>query len=239
MDISKLVNLVGPDWAELLKGFMEGGDNDDFGYKAISAYLKGEVAEGNTFWPEGPKVFRAFIETPLSEMRVILLGQDPYFKAGFATGLAFGHEGARKDLPISLEKIFDGIEDDVYHGLDFNKPEHDMSLTTWSSQGVLLLNSSLTVKEGEANSHTEVWKPFMQYLIMALQQLKTNTIWIALGATAKGYVKDINPFRNFVFTAEHPSAAARDNNRAWNHNNVFTKANLVIKINSLGPTIKW
>lgn len=237
MNFEKLRQLVGMNWANLLKPFMVEGESGTCPYGEISTFLQTEKANGINFLPAGPNVFRAFRETPLEHVRVVLLGQDPYFKAGYATGLAFGTEAPGK-LPVALQKIVDGLED-MYNGLDFQTPNRDHSLASWAQQGVLLLNTALTVREGEAGSHAEKWEPFTRFLVKALEEVKVNTIWVPLGKPARETIKDVNSFRNFVFPAEHPTAAARDGGRAWAHNNVFIKVNLCIKLNKLGEQIVW
>lgn len=238
MEITKLQLQVGKDWAELLKDFMVEDAKGECPYKPLVEFISSQKAQGINFFPIGRYIYRCFRETPLAETRVIILGQDPYFVPGYATGLAFASEKPG-EAPITLRKIFEGVEDDLYHGVDLAKNERDASLVPWAKQGVLLLNSSLTVEEGKPDSHSEEWKPFMKNLVQEVQKVKRDMIWVAFGGKAKEFVKDVNPFRSFVFTAEHPAAAARDKNRAWKHNNVFSKVNLALKLNGLGPEIVW
>lgn len=238
MQIEKLIAQVGPEWANLLKPFMVEDTTGVCPYQVIASYLKQQKEAGITFLPEGGKVYRAFRETPLKQVRVVFLSQDPYFKAGYATGLAMGNENQTKLAP-TLAKLFDGVEQDQNNGLDLDKDLRDPSLVQWAQQGVLMLNAALTVEEGKAGSHQDIWKPFTQFLIKAIQEVTRDLVWIVLGSPAKELVKDVNVFRNFVYTAEHPAAAARDGNRPWKHNNVFSKANLAITLNNLGKPIKW
>lgn len=237
MDHEKLIRVVGQEWSKLLKPFMvkEHGATE-CPYDAIVNYLKAEQVAGNIYYPEGQHVLRCFKETPLENVRVVILGQDPYPRAGYANGLAFGTDN--KDMPPSLKFIFEGIEKDVYSGLDFNIEIKDKTLAAWARQGVLLLNTALTVKADTPGSHTDIWMPFTEYLIKAIPEIKKQIIWIGLGAPARKALEKINPFTQFVFLAEHPSFANKEK-RAWKHNNVFTKTNLAIKMNQLGEQIEW
>lgn len=237
MEYQKLVTQVGEGWADLLKPFMvEAPGVDVVAYQAIVTFLKEQKDNGVGYLPAGKDVYKAFRATPLEKVRVVLLGQDPYPKAGFANGMAFATDA--DGMPPSLKVIFDGIEDDMHNGLDFAKPTRQKDLLNWADQGVLLLNTALTVKENEPGSHTEQWKPFTEFFIDQLCSVKRDIIWIALGAPAKKFVDKVNAFRNFIYLAEHPANAAREK-RAWKHNNIFTKTNMAIKLNNLGEPIKW
>ena len=215
---------------------VESSDGSAIEYGKIATFMKEQKDNQVEFFPEGKNVYKCFLATPLESVRVVLLGQDPYPKKGFSNGLAFATDNAQ--LPVSLTTMFDGIEADAHNGLDFEKPERNGDLIRWAKQGVLLLNSSLTVEANKPGSHMEIWKPFTKFVVEALTFVKRDLIWIGLGAEAKKFTDLVNPFRNFVYLAEHPAAAARAK-RVWNHNNVFTKTNMAIKLNNLGDPIKW
>lgn len=237
MEFEKLVKQVGPEWAALMKGFMvEGADGAESEYGKISTFLKTEKDNGRHFFPDGKLVFSAFRATPLPKVRVVILGQDPYPKQGFANGMAFATNNP--NLPVSLKVMFDGIEEDVMNGLDLNKFSRQGDLMNWANQGVLLLNTALTVEADKAGSHSEIWQPFTEYLIRELAAVKRDLVWVALGAPAKKFTEKVNPFRSFIYLAEHPAFAAREK-RKWKHNNVFTKTNLALTLNGLGEPIKW
>jgi len=215
---------------------VEAEGRDTSAYAKISTSLK-EAKDNNTvFYPAGKDVYKAFKATPIEKVRVVLLGQDPYPKAGFANGKAFATDMDK--VPPSLAKIFDGIEADVYNGLDLNKAERQNNLLSWTEEGVLLLNTALTVEADKPGSHGKLWEPFTEYLIDSLTAVKRDLIWIGLGAPAKKFTDRVNAFRNFIYLAEHPANAARDK-REWKHNNVFTKTNMAITLNNLGEPIKW
>lgn len=237
MEYEKLVKQVGENWAELLKSFMvkEPG-SDTIQYEKIVTFLKEQKDNKITYFPDGKDVYRAFRATPLEKVRVVIVGQDPYPKPGFANGMAFATDNAQ--IPVSLKVMFDGIEDDAKNGLDLEKPLRQGNLMHWAEQGILLLNTALTIEAEKPGSHAEIWKPFTENLIENLTAVKRDLIWVGLGAPARKFLEKVNVFRNFVYLAEHPAAAAKEK-RAWNHNNVFTKVNLAIKMNNLGEPIKW
>lgn len=221
----------GEEWVDFMSGFTS---TDTF--SNILATLKKEKEEQTVIYPESSNVFRAFRETPLSKVRVVVIGQDPYPKEGYANGLAFAHAPQLKKA-ASLEMIIDAVEKDCYQGLDFNKPNFDTTLAHWTSQGVLLLNTALTVRQDSPASHSELWEPFTEYVISNLSKISKNLIWLAWGNTAQSFTKDVNPFENFLFHHEHPSAAARAK-RAWDCKH-FSLTNACIIKNGLGETIKW
>lgn len=237
MEFEKLVKQVGPNWADLLKPFMVSEPGaDTIQYDKIVTFLKEQKDNKVIYFPEGKDVYKAFRATPLENLRVVIMGQDPYPKEGYANGMAFATDNAQ--IPVSLKVMFDGLEDDAKNGLDFEKFTRKGNLMNWAEQGVLMLNTALTVEKDKAGSHTAIWKPFTEFLIDNLTAVKRDLIWIGLGAPAREFLERVNVFRNFVYLAEHPAAAARAK-RAWNHNNVFTKTNLAIKMNNLGEPIKW
>lgn len=231
MQRDTLIKQVGESWADLLAPFAA---TDTF--DGIFAQLKKEKAEGAAIYPAGPNVFRAFRETPLDKVRVILLGMDPYPKEDYANGLAFGHASNLKKA-ASLEKIIDAVEVDAYAGLNFEKNNFDTTMETWAKQGILMLNTALTVKDSTPGSHTELWNEFTKEVITKLAMISRNLIWLAWGSQAQVVTKDINPFEHFLFTAEHPSKAAKEK-KPWSCNH-FSIVNSCITINKLGDKIIW
>lgn len=255
MEYSKLITLVGEDWAEFLKPFMCPDENGKCQYDEISAFLKTQYDGGKTIFPDKSQVFRAFKETPLKDVRVVLLGVEPYYKPGFSNGLAYSTNATRPKL---LDWIYDAIEKDVYNGIDFfkakrtgllGKPTEEDTIHTWTSQGVLLLNQSLTVEQDLPGSHYDIWRPFTSYIVSNLWRIKRDIIFIGWGAQAKellnyrnenvnnGCVEGVNIFHAFVLTSEHPIDAAKGK-RTWVTDN-FSRTNLIIKCNGLGKPIEW
>lgn len=211
--------------------------------------LRADQTSGRLVFPQGLAAFKAFQATPLNKVRIVLIGMDPYPRPEFATGLAFSCPPETKTLPPSLEVIFKKIESGSYNGLNLNtgssvsNPNPD--LTRWADQGILLLNSALTVGTDPSDNlvksgvHVELWKPFTTYFIKALNEVKRNLIFIAWGEHAKEVVREVDIFTNshFVITSEHPVNAKR-HNREW-ETDTFDRVNAIIKASNLGEPIVW
>lgn len=238
-------NLFGPKWTDFMVPFVQSKAFED-----ILEALKSEKSAGNKVYPSDPEnpkndpklVFRAFNSLPLDEVRVVILGQDPYPIPGYANGLAFAHPTTKKIAP-SLEKIIDAIEVDCYNGLDFDKNKFDTELTSWVKQGVMLLNTALTVshkpadKYAETNSHAELWRPFTAYVVDTLAKTKRDLIFLSWGKNAQQFTEHIHFVQHFNFLSEHPAFAAREK-RAWD-THAFSLTNATIIGNGLGEPIKW
>lgn len=223
--------LLGPEWVDFMAPFMESKEFD-----SILEQLKALKATGETIFPPQAQIFRAFMEVPLSKVRIVILGMDPYPNEGYASGLAFGHLNNMKKTP-SMEKIIEAVESDCYSGLDFNIKDFDTELLHWCKQGILLLNSSLTVKEDVPGSHAAIWKPFTTYFVETMNAVKKDVIWNAWGKQAQSFMPAVNVFTNYVNFSEHPSNAAKEK-RAWD-TKCFSRTNAIITANSLGDKIKW
>lgn len=167
--------------------------------------------------PSPEKVFSCFKLTPAESLKAVILGQDPYFD-GSATGLAFANDMFKegfKNLSPSLKVIRDSV-------LSLANPEEmpifDPSLESWAKQGILLLNSALTVKRGVPGSHTQAWNPFIEKLLVAISA-QTNACFILLGKTAWAFKDCIFDNGRGVFMEYHPAYYARNNtpmpNTVW------------------------
>lgn len=223
--------IFGETWVDFMTPFVQ---SDQF--KEILDFLKKEKAAKKTIFPDQAQVFRCFKELPLPDVRVVVLGQDPYPIAEYANGLAFAHSIKKKIAP-SLNSMLDCIEKDMYNGLDFDKNNFDTELTDWVKQGVLLMNASFTVEEKKAGEHLEIWKPFTKYVIETLGEVRRNLVMLGWGKPASVFLEAIHFAKHFTFIAEHPSNAAQ-NKRAWDCKH-FSLANAVIIGNKLGEPIKW
>jgi uracil-DNA glycosylase len=174
-------------------------------FSALKQFLLEEKQRFRIF-PPGQLIFNAFNHTPFHQVKVILLGQDPYHGYGQAHGLCFSvPDGVPQ--PPSLQNIFREIRDDL--GID--PPPHG-NLTRWADQGVLLLNATLTVRENQAGSHQgKGWEQFTDAAITALSGKREGLIFLLWGnyAIAKRELIDLS--RHFILTAPHPSplSAAR------------------------------
>src|SRR3954464_10899773 len=188
----KIASQVG-DYTDLLIPYMSSEKMD-----TILNILKDEKNEGHNILPEQKLIFRAFRETPLKDVRVVILGQDVYPTPEHSCGLAFSIPPNAK-LPASLTQIFQAIEADVYAGLDLKADPATRSgdLTYLCKQGVLLLNAALTVEQGQSGIHLELWKPFIHYVVGALQFVKRNLIWLAWGGKAEDIINtQVNIFQH-------------------------------------------
>lgn len=237
MKREQIEKLFGPTWVDFMAPFVQGEE-----FKKILESLKEERKKaneaGNRIFPEQPthNIFQAFKAVELPDVRVVILGLDPYPVEGYATGLAFAHPTTKK-VAASLEKIIDAIETDCYDGLEFNKDKFDCTLEHWTKQGILLLNAALTVEEKKPGSHFEIWKPFTQYVIDKLTQVKNDLIFMAWGKDAQIFTANIHFVKHFVLANEHPANAAREK-RKWTCTH-FSTANAMITGNRLGSPIKW
>jgi len=231
----KIAAQVG-DYTDLLIPYMASEKMD-----TILNILKDEKKEGKIILPEQKNIFRAFKETPLRDVRVIILGQDVYPSPEHACGLAFSVPAGIK-LPASLTQIFQAIEADVYAGLDLKGDPVNRTgdLTYLCKQGVLLINAALTVEQGQSGIHLELWKPFIHYFVASLQFVKRGLIWLAWGAKAEMIINtEVNIFQHnhFVLKEEHPVAASREK-RVWKTDH-FSRTNAIITANRLGEPIRW
>ena len=180
-------------------------------------------------YPSSANVFKALQLCSFGDVRVVILGNEPYNNA-FADGLAFSCSGAeglpRKKLQSSLVTIYETVERTCYKGLYLDK---DPSLERWAKQGVLLLNSSLTSTD-EKEKHVSLWKPFTKEVLKALSEYNTGVIYCLWGNKAKEFKKYINPKFNYILEDSHPSSA-NFNKMLWECNH-FQMINTLLKQNN-------
>ena len=165
--------------------------------------LYAEKAAGKTIYPPGGAIFRAFELTPLQELKVVILGQDPYHGPGQAMGLSFSvPDGV--PAPPSLKNIFKEIHDDL--GIVMSgRP----NLEGWARQGVLLLNAILTVRGGEPASHSRIgWQEFTDAVIRTVSQRCDGVVFLLWGRFAQSKAALIDASRHHILMAAHPSPLA-------------------------------
>ncbi len=186
-------------WKEALKGEFEQPY-----FAELARVLHREKAERKVIFPPGPEIFRAFELTPVEDVKVVILGQDPYHGYGQAMGLSFSvPDGV--PAPPSLKNIFKEIEDDL--GI---RMSGSPNLEAWARQGVLLLNAILTVRSGEAASHRGIgWERFTDAVIRYLSDNRTGIVFLLWGSFARSKKELIDTTRHFVLEAPHPSPLAR------------------------------
>lgn len=169
--------------------------------KNTLAYVKEQRKAGITVYPPENDVFNAFTYTPFEQVNVVILGQDPYHGANQAHGLCFSVLPEVK-IPPSLVNIYKELAQDIE---GFEIPTHGY-LQAWAEQGVLLLNTVLTVEEGKAHSHKDLgWEQFTDNVIAKLNDQGEKIIFILWGAHAHKKGKNINTDKHFVIKGPHPS----------------------------------
>lgn len=186
----------------------------------IQAQLN-QATQGCNVYPPQEQIFSAFDKTPLDQVRVVILGQDPYHEANQANGLAFSVNSGTK-IPPSLRNIFKELKDDFGRDLRTNT-----DLSDWAEQGVLLLNTSLTVIEGQANSMARLWEPFTDAIIQLLNKQKHPIVFVLWGNNARKKKSIIDVSRHYVIESAHPSPLSA--NRGFFGSKPFSKTNQILK----------
>jgi len=195
-------------------------------FKQIETFLENEKkAHGaNNIYPPDADIFNALNSTPFDSVKVVILGQDPYFRRGQAHGMAFS---VRKGVtvPPSLSRMYTELEEDP-EIKGFKRPKHGC-LQEWAQQGVLMINATLTVREGKPNSHEKCgWQTFTDAIIKCLNAHKPGVIYLLWGGFAQKKGKIVDTKKNHVLTAAHPSPMSGN---AWKGNRHFSKANRLLK----------
>ena len=171
----------------------------------LKQFLVNEKKAGKTIYPIGSLIFNAFNLTSFDNVKVVILGQDPYHNVGQAHGLAFSVPDKIKPPP-SLLNIYKELYTDLNaEGQPFVIPNHG-NLTRWAQQGVLLLNTVLTVRAHEAFSHhNQGWEQFTDSIIEILSDQKQDLVFVLWGSPAKAKIKLIDTKKHLVLTSAHPS----------------------------------
>ena len=206
---------------------------EEFGkpyFESLVRHLHSEKAAGQKIYPPGSQIFRAFDLTPADQVKVVILGQDPYHGPGQAHGLSFSvPEGI--PAPPSLKNIFKEIESDM--GVRMSGYPN---LENWARQGVLLLNAVLTVRSGEAASHSKIgWEQFTDAVITYISDNCEGVVFMLWGNFARGKRDLIDASRHCVLEAAHPSPLARGAFFGCRH---FSRANSWLIANGKSP-INW
>lgn len=198
----------------------------------LRGFLVSEKQAQKEIYPPSSLIFNAFNTTPLEQVKVVILGQDPYHGPNQAHGLSFSVQKGIA-LPPSLRNIFHELHADV--GVEI--PRHG-DLTHWAEQGVLLLNSVLTVEAGQPTSHQKRgWENFTDHVIDVLNEQREHIVFILWGAYAQRKGQRIDPNKHLVLKAAHPSPLAA-NRGGFFGCKVFSKTNNYLKHNGIEP-IDW
>jgi uracil-DNA glycosylase len=215
---------------ETWKGLLQ-PEFDKSYFEELTGFVKEEYTK-NTCFPKGSKIFEAFNLCSFNDLKVVIIGQDPYHGIGQAHGLCFSvNEGIAH--PPSLINIFKEITTDL------NTPyPKSGNLERWATQGVLLLNATLTVRAHHPGSHqNKGWEQFTDAVISLISEQKENIVFLLWGGFAKKKGIKIDHDKHCVLTCGHPSPLSA-NRGYWFGNKHFRKANDYLKNNSL-PIIKW
>jgi len=200
-------------------------------FKNIKTFLVEEKKKA-VVYPKGSDIFNAFNLTPFNDVKVVIIGQDPYHGPNQAHGLCFSVLDGVK-FPPSLENIYKELSQDM----GFSLPKSG-NLTSWAKQGVLLLNASLTVRVGEANSHQHIgWQKFTDAVIQKLSTERNDLIFLLWGGFAQKKGSKIDASKHHVLTCGHPSPLSA-NKGHWFGNKHFSKTNALLQ--QMGkPPINW
>ncbi len=191
----KIIDQLDPAWKanfehEFAKDYMQ----------QLRRFLKAEVAAGVQVYPTKEQWFNAFLYTPFDEIKVVIVGQDPYHGPGQAHGLSFSVPDGIK-IPPSLRNIYKELQRDT--GMTI--PDSG-NLESWAKQGVLLLNASLTVRAAEANSHSKQgWLTFTNACIQQINQQKQGVVFLAWGRFAHNVCSVVDTSKHCVIKTSHPS----------------------------------
>ena len=199
-------------------------------FASLVRFLHEEKASGKKIFPPGSQIFKAFELTPVSQVKVVILGQDPYHGLGQAHGLSFSVPDGIP-APPSLKNIFKEIETDL--GIRMSGYPN---LEKWARQGVLLLNAVLTVRSGEAASHSKIgWQEFTDAVIKYISDNCEGVVFMLWGNFARTKAELIDRSRHIVLEAAHPSPLARGAFFGCSH---FSRANAALTASGRTP-IDW
>ena len=211
---------IHPSWSKVLASEFEKPY-----FEKLIAFVKEEYSKHKCF-PKGSQIFAAFDRCPFDNVKVVIIGQDPYHGAGQANGLCFSvNDGIA--FPPSLINIFKEIETDL--GIPIPKSGN---LERWADQGILLLNATLTVRESQAGSHqNQGWETFTDVVIQKISEEKEKVVFLLWGGFAKKKGAKIDRSKHFVLETGHPSPLSA-NRGLWFGNKHFSKCNQLLKANN-------
>ena len=217
---------IAPNWAEQI-----GSELHQPYMGKLSDFLKERVTAGKTIYPQNDEIFNALALTPFRDVRVVIIGQDPYHGPGQAHGLSFSvRRGVR--IPPSLRNIYKEIEAEF----GVKMPAHG-DLTGWAQQGVLLLNATLTVEEASAGAHQKRgWEEFTDAIIRAVNDQHEHVVFMLWGSYAQKKGAFIDRDKHLVLESVHPSPLSA--HRGFLGNGHFSKANDYLTAQGRSP-IAW
>ena len=205
-------------WSTVLRHFIYSND-----FTNIIQKLAQDSVEGKRFTPSLSKMFSAFYDCPYKDLKVVVIGQDPYPYAGIADGKAFSVQSGTTNVPPSLKFILKEIDDTVYK----ERRQVDPDLTRWSEQGILLLNIALTTSINKIGQHYLIWQPFLAYLFDMLNWHNPQLIYVYMGKQAQEWADSIDD--NYKFLVTHPINPASLHTKRWDSDNIFLKVQLLVQ----------
>ncbi|GBL56488.1 uracil-DNA glycosylase [Pseudomonas sp. R3.Fl] len=199
--------------------------------RELGEFLRKEKAAGKVIYPPGPLIFNALDSTPLDKVKVVIIGQDPYHGPGQAHGLCFSVQPG-VPAPPSLQNIYKELQRD----LNVPIPSHGY-LQHWAEQGVLLLNTSLTVEQARAGSHAQAgWQQFTDRVIEVVNERCDGVVFLLWGSHAQSKQKLIDPRKHLILKSAHPSPLSAY--RGFLGNGHFSRTNKFLEQNGKTP-IDW
>lgn len=226
----RLESLIPADWRKALSAELATPS-----FAGLETFLAHEASSGAKVFPPRDQIFAALASTPLNKVRVVIIGQDPYPTAGNANGLAFSVTKGMK-VPGSLQNIYKGLAADVGTALPSSG-----DLTPWAQQGVLLLNTVLTVREGEPNSHRgQGWETLTEAMLKKVNETRGPVVFLCFGAQAKAMAEAmVDTGRHTIISAPHPSPLnGRKFEQTCAKEHLFRHTNEVLTHGGRG-TIDW
>ncbi len=200
-------------WDKIFKSFIFSSDFND-----ILTKLYTQSQDGKRFTPPLKQVFRAFEECPYDKLQVVIIGQDPYPQLDVADGISFSCGNTRKLQP-SLRYILEEVNRTIYND---HPGSIDPDLTRWANQGVLMLNTALTVEVGKIGSHYDIWKSFTAYLLDWLNTHDSGLVYLYMGKKAQEWSDLTDDNLNTKYFVKHPASAAYNGGK-WDSEAVFMK----------------
>jgi uracil DNA glycosylase len=232
MNFDKFKECFHESWHNKIQPFIESEECDK-----IYAYLKKEVRRGKQIAPLSSNIYRCFLETPLTDLKVIMVGMCPYHTlrngSPVADGLLMGCSSTGILQP-SLEQFYGGVEIELYNGLNLHYTKNP-DVSYLAKQGVLMFNAALSTEINKAGSHTSLWEPFVKYFFEDVVGTEGAPI-ILLGKEASKCKKYIQPFK-WVFEISHPASASYKG-LEWDTEGTFGKVNKILKDNN-NHSITW
>jgi len=214
------------DWSEVI----------DFDVLDVTLNTLGQIMSTKEIGPAHTDLFKTFLCCPYNSLKVIVLAQDPYHQKGVSTGVAFANspETLPSQYSPSLKVLYDAVEEYCTFDLPFSTlDELFPTLNNWSKQGVLLLNSALSVEIGKPGSHVQLWRPFIKSLLINLQQKKKDLVFVLMGNQAQSFKQYLLNPKNVV-SCPHPASIARNGGKLPD---IFSQVDKIMQEN--GQNLIW